>query len=247
MVGVPSHRVHAIVGEFICGVTLGDVDRLVDLDREHDLSGVSCRELLSQASLVYERHGARGLCYLVTHHYIDKLASVMRGRVVKLFIEKRFSLGDLVEEVKSGLEDEVSVLALLTRHLDLKRPDLKTLLQQYLYYRDLKLEDNATIVARYFTRMLGVDYSGYSRRTANKKARMLTKIALECVEALENTSGQLVDLLVEESSRARWRIIGNVEKVICTILTVDSQHWRHYWGKNYYDHLIEHLKCVKEM
>jgi hypothetical protein len=27
-----------VVGEFICGVTLGNVDRLIDFDREHDLS-----------------------------------------------------------------------------------------------------------------------------------------------------------------------------------------------------------------
>jgi hypothetical protein len=26
------------VGEFICGVTLGNVDRLINFDREHDLS-----------------------------------------------------------------------------------------------------------------------------------------------------------------------------------------------------------------
>jgi hypothetical protein len=27
-----------VVGKFICGVTLGNVDRLINFDREHDLS-----------------------------------------------------------------------------------------------------------------------------------------------------------------------------------------------------------------
>jgi hypothetical protein len=27
-----------VVGEFICGVTLDDANRLIDFDREHDLS-----------------------------------------------------------------------------------------------------------------------------------------------------------------------------------------------------------------
>lgn len=62
------HRVHTIVGEQVCGVILGDVDRLIDLGRKHDLCRVSCRELLSWASLVYERRGARGLFYLATRH-----------------------------------------------------------------------------------------------------------------------------------------------------------------------------------
>jgi hypothetical protein len=49
-----------VVGEFIYGVTLGNVDRLINFDREHDLSRVSCRKLLSQTSTVYERYGSRG-------------------------------------------------------------------------------------------------------------------------------------------------------------------------------------------
>jgi hypothetical protein len=65
---MPLHRVHTILGERVCGVILGDVDRLIDLGRRHDLSRVSCRELLSRASPVYERRGARGLFYLATRH-----------------------------------------------------------------------------------------------------------------------------------------------------------------------------------
>jgi hypothetical protein len=37
---------------------------------------------------------------------------------VKHFVEKRLSPGSLIEEDKSGLGDEVSVLALPARHLD---------------------------------------------------------------------------------------------------------------------------------
>lgn len=68
VVEMPLHRVHTIVEEQVCGVILGDVYRLIDLGRKHDLSRVSRRELLSRASPVYERHGARGLFYLATRH-----------------------------------------------------------------------------------------------------------------------------------------------------------------------------------
>ena len=118
------------MGEFICGVTLGNVDRLINFDREHDPSRVICRELLVRPLLFTRGTAPGGLCYLAAHHYLDKLASAMRGRYAKLFVEKRLSPGSLIEEVKSGLEDEVSMLAFLACHLvDLKRPNLRALLQ----------------------------------------------------------------------------------------------------------------------
>jgi hypothetical protein len=55
--------------------------------------------------------------------------------------------------------------------------------------------------------MPGVDYSEYSRKTANRKAGMLTELAVERIEALENTSQQLLDLPVEVASKARWKIM----------------------------------------
>jgi hypothetical protein len=119
-----------VAGEFICGVTLDNVDRLTDFDREHDPSRVICRELLVRPLLFTRGTAPGGLCYLATHHYLDKLASVIRGRYVKLFVKKRLSSESLIEKVKSELEDEVSVLALLAYHLvDLKRPNLRALLQ----------------------------------------------------------------------------------------------------------------------
>jgi hypothetical protein len=42
-------------------------------------------------------------------------------------------------------------------------------------------------MAKYFARMLGVDYSEYPKKTANRKAGMLTELAVECVEALGKT------------------------------------------------------------
>jgi hypothetical protein len=58
-----------------------------------------------------------------------------------------------------------------------------------------------------FAKMPGVDYSEYSRKTANRKAGMLTELAVEYIEALENTSQQLLDLPVEVASKARWKIM----------------------------------------
>jgi hypothetical protein len=67
-----------VVGEFICGVTLGDANRLIDFDREHDPFRVIYRELLVRPLLFTRGTTPGGLCYLATHRYLDKLASAMR-------------------------------------------------------------------------------------------------------------------------------------------------------------------------
>jgi hypothetical protein len=55
-----------VVEEFICGVTLGDANRLIDFDREHDPPRVICREPLVRPLLFTRGTVPEGLCYLAT-------------------------------------------------------------------------------------------------------------------------------------------------------------------------------------
>jgi hypothetical protein len=113
---MPSHKVHAIVGKLVLGFSAKEIDDIVD-KYGHDLSRISCREFFNQVSIIYKKYGEKGISYFALHHYLDKLTSVMRGRMTKLLfrgsnldeIKRRF-----VYEVHEGLLNEVSVLSLFT-------------------------------------------------------------------------------------------------------------------------------------
>jgi hypothetical protein len=100
---MPSHKVHAIVGKLVCGFSAKEIDELIDEKRPHDLSRISCREFFNQVSIIYKKYGEKGICYFALHHYLDKLVSIMEGRITKLHYRARSSL----EERLTRLIDEV--------------------------------------------------------------------------------------------------------------------------------------------
>jgi hypothetical protein len=87
VVFMPSHAIHKVVGERICGFNSDEIDGLVDDDTRtgvaalglrgrywlrpagtHDLGRVSCRALLADAKEIVARFGEKGLCYYILHH-----------------------------------------------------------------------------------------------------------------------------------------------------------------------------------
>lgn len=231
---MPSHRVHALVGELVCGFSSEEVDNLVDRGPSHDLSRVSCRKLLSLASVIYEKYGDKGLCYLALHHYLDKLVSVMRGRIVKLMYGQRFDL--LVREVAMGLWDEVSTLSVLTSH-------------EHLLYLP---EDQLTAQAYFYRRTL---QGGYTKQTARRKADLLEELARKCREDLASIGGpswwsdfefrSFLERIRKGITSARAGVggFGSLKKIMCILLAEDKQYWIRQLGQQLYDKVIASLNC----
>jgi hypothetical protein len=53
--------------------------------RSHDAGRISCSILLFQARLVLERFSEKGLCYYISHHYLDKFLNIFMGQILNLY------------------------------------------------------------------------------------------------------------------------------------------------------------------
>jgi len=228
---LPSHVVHEIVGKMICNFSSRDIDNLIDRGSRHDLSRINCRELLRLASIVSGIYGDDGLCYFILHHYIDKIVSIMKGRFIRLFVKRRLTSKDLVNEIRSGLDDEVSVFSVIRRYL-YSMPD---------YYMTMSL--------RYH-----MMEKGYSKQTARRKARMIFEIASECRETLNVASRDweqnvkmlnLLEKIRDKIYLVHVRMKMNMNQIICILLTKEEDYWKEYYGEDIYNNIIQGLNCAR--
>jgi hypothetical protein len=235
---IPSHRVHEIVGRLICGFSDRAIDRIIDNSYKHDLSRMKCRELFNLASLVLEAYGEKGICYLVLHHYLDKLVSILRGRYIRLHLKRDFSRKSIVSEIRSGFMDEISVFSFLTRY----RYFMDNPLLWRFYYRN-------TLIAE-----------GYSKGTARRKANMLSDIAIECKEVLEEMQNEMMknreqgrrlaileEIIIDNVNHVTSEIFFNIEKILCIILTEERHEWENNVGKDIYNSITKNLECTKRI
>jgi hypothetical protein len=224
--------IHEIVGKMICNFSSRDIDNLINRGSRHDLSRINCRELLKLASLVSGIYGDDGLCYFILHHYLDKIVSIMKGRFVRLFVERRLTSKDLVNEIRSGLDDEVSIFSVIRSYL-YSMPD-------YCMTRSLRYH------------MLE---KGYSKQTARKKARMIFEIASECRETLNEASRDweqhvkmlnLLEKIRDKIYLVHVRMKMNMNQIICILLTKEEDYWKEYYGEDIYNNIIQGLNCVRQ-
>jgi len=80
-----------------------------------------------------------------------------------LLLKRDFSRKSIINEIRSGFMDEISVFSFLTRH----RHFTDNPLLWRFHYRDM-------FIAK-----------GYSKETARKKTNRLSEIAIECKEVLD--------------------------------------------------------------
>jgi hypothetical protein len=216
----------------ICSFSSRDIDNLIDRGSRHDLSRINCRELLKLASIVSGIYGDDGLCYFILHHYLDKIVSIMKGRFVRLFVERRLTSKDLVNEIRSGLDDEVSIFSVI---------------RSYLY----------SMPDYYMTRSLRYHMleKGYSKQTARRKAKMIFEIASECRETLNETSRDweqnvkmlnLLEKIRDKIYLVHVRMKMNMNQIICILLTKEEDYWKEYYGEDIYNNIIQSLDCVRQ-
>ena len=261
---MPSHKVHAIVGKLVCGFSAKEIDKLVDKKYHHDLSRISCREFFNQASIIYKKYGEKGICYFALHHYLDKLVSIMKGKIeVKIALpyeDLEKYLKNLISDIRTGLSNEISVLSLLTIHEQLLDDPR---LQKYKFYKKYpRLKEDSELLKVLIENDIDEiirDYSlifrraGYSRRDAKRKASLLFEIASECGDAIKNakenyeSDNEFMTFLnaVKQGIREAYEgILTNANKIVCILLIEDTQYWKKYFGQ-LYNKILNIINCNK--
>jgi len=74
---LPTWVLHRLWGERICSYYSSKIDRLVDRDFGHDSSRYDVEVLKKAVDIAISKHGDRGLCYLILHHYLDRLVDIL--------------------------------------------------------------------------------------------------------------------------------------------------------------------------
>ena len=80
---IVSWELHRIVGEAICGFSSKDIDRLIDAFPGHDASRYDANALVELYRKIKGRYGDKGVCYMVLHHFLDRLKDIIVSLVSK--------------------------------------------------------------------------------------------------------------------------------------------------------------------
>jgi len=243
---MPSHRVHQVAGDIICRFSSEDIDELIDRVGGHDAGRMNCRKLLVQATRVYGKYGESGLCYYILHHYLDKLASIIKGRFYRILmryrhlpVEERFKYYQ--QEVRRGLLDEVSTLSYLVDGSSIG---------SYSETSSTFREYSGSIVERY---MMYKEYvnKGYSKKTAKKKAEASLDVASSCEDAFTYIYEEIeepidMSILIKLTRHVRSALLTNMEKITCIMLTIDDKYWLDWFGVDYYGKIADAFNCSNQ-
>jgi len=179
--------------------------------RGHNASRVSCSALLSQARLVLNKFGEKGLCYYILHHYLDKFINVFVGQILNLYSKYKdrknaFDLvyGELIssfnEIIRRGYEREASTFKALELILDKGFKDA---------YED-------AWEALINVRDLNTDYKSGTRST---KSAIMVAIWRNCLDSLVTEDDwRLARQIVDESKRVREKLVEDSREVMCILL-----------------------------
>jgi len=231
---MPSHIVHRVVGERICGFSSEEIDRLIDSSEQHDASRYSCSHLLAHAKQVLSRYGDKGLCYLVLHHYLDKFMNIVFGRVwhygkIKALMDPVSVTKQVFEhlevDVRRGFEDEISVF----KALEVTVHRFGTRLEDLRHRLDGDVQENIIVhrAMKYFESL------GYANDTAKKKARLLIGILKNCLadlQGLEPGDAEMLKRVAKVAEELREKIATNAKWILCTATHLDQEYVRRSLG-----------------
>jgi hypothetical protein len=223
------------IGRLICGYYSGEIDGIIDRHPVHDRARMSCGTLFSQARAVLGKHGKRGLCYYVLHHYLDKVENIVFGQILSQWSRKHLDedggferafkdvVGNLGDFIRAGLESEVSTL----RAVEIM------VLEGVKDYWDF-IEYGFALADR------------YTSRTRSRKVRSLSRLWMDCLPAVEREA-EVAAILASTSRHVRERIAENAEKIWCTILRYDFGRLAlgAKFGRDRVLYMMETLQCDK--
>jgi len=231
---MPSHVIHRVVGERICGFSSEEIDRLIDSSEQHDASRYSCSHLLAHAKHVLSRYGDKGLCYLVLHHYLDKFMNIVFGSIwhydkIKALMDPVSVTRQVFEylevAVRRGFENEISVfkaLEVAVHRFGARLEELRHMLgggvqEDLIEYR----------VREYFESL------GYAKSTAKKKARLLIGILKNCLadlQSLEPGDTEMLKKVAKIAEELREKIATNAKWILCIATQLDQEYARRSLG-----------------
>jgi len=248
IIPMPSHVIHRVVGERICGFSSEEIDRFVDEEERadatwqlyggywiqptstHDLGRVSCSTLLADAENIVARFGEKGFCYYILHHYLDKFEHILSGQLLNRY-GLRVSAEDIPGAVKhlkeliaEGYEFEISSINALILIFE---KGIKTG-QSLLDY------EHSTIYRVY-----------RSKETRRKKARRLEELWQECIFAIRPSNEQLARSIAKIAIDLRNRVSENAEWILCTIYRYEGTfpQLEKQLSKEIINALKQSLKC----
>ncbi len=124
-----SWQLHRLLGDDICCFHSTEIDRLIDQANGHDSSRYNVSEFERIFRVVKSKYGNKGICYLILHHYLDRLVDILVSKLTDYY--ELYALGyrelneayeKMREEVYTRLYyDPKNILSLLVT-------DLQTLL-----------------------------------------------------------------------------------------------------------------------
>jgi len=233
---VPSHRVHRIIGERICGYSNLVIDELIDgyigieelnetgessrtlhldlfgeshQEKKHDTARTSCSDLFKQVEAIYSRFGDKGLYYYILHHYLDKLPNILGGQLLH-------GLG----------------------HFHYNDPEL--IISEFLPRIEVYMEEGYEAEVSVFSVLETIvekgakDYDSlykhlprkldnYYRSTRRRKRRLFREIWSDCMNSLSPERMQLAKLIVLRSREVRRNVVQYAKWIIYTLMRYEPE------------------------
>jgi hypothetical protein len=271
---MPSHIVHRVVGERICGFSSEEIDRLVDevtwvdikaLERrrkpksideivenyamgiagfprppitivsDHDLSRISCRDLLDEAKEVVTKFGEKGLCYYILHHYLDKFEHILSGQLLN-----RYGHGVTAEDIPDAVNH---LKELIAEGYELESSSINALI--LIFEKGVRTELD-------FLKYEDVIYEKlrkYNKSTRRKKRRMIEALWSLCIRELRRDDERLARSIIKIAIDLRNKIVENAEWILCTIYSYEGRFpgLEKHFNKEIINALKQSLKCGQQI
>jgi hypothetical protein len=232
---LPSHRVHRIIGERICGYSNPVIDELIDgyigieeldetvessrtlhldlfgeshQEEKHDAARTSCSDLFKQVEAIYSRFGDKGLCYYVLHHYLDKFINILRGQILHTL---GLSLSSDPEWIRSEFLPRLEYYVGEGYEMEVS---VFTVLEAIVEGNVKSLEDLIKYILR---------FDRYDRSTRHRKRRLFREIWSDCMNSLSPERMQLAKLIVLKSREVRRNVVQYAKWIICTLMRYEPE------------------------
>lgn len=131
---MPSHKVHRLIGNVICGFYCSEIDNFIDKKEVHDAGRYDLNIFVNEALMFFRKYGGDGLCYYILHHILDRLVDILISELCHGYTSYKLGrrIEDVYEEVKKYLlmrlrNDLKTVLPVFIQNVKVEVPEYELL------------------------------------------------------------------------------------------------------------------------
>lgn len=197
---MPSWKVHRIVCRRFCNYYNPEIDSIVDEEDGHDISRYDVERLAKTVEYVRSKHGERGLCQLIVHHYLDRLVDLMIHELVEAYSEL------------DTIDPEVLALQIVDRIMEFLPKDPGNILS-------LMINDLTTL-------SLTANHIYRGRRRQKSRSRKKHMLMIAYFELRQPQYSWLLELLGPVIRKVLDNITNNLNQVLCLIFTDENSRSR---------------------